>query len=104
MPFGAVLLGPRGTIISLCLSSWQDSLCGICTVPGWINAEAGCGLDTRPHGFPAQPQGSQEEIDSCTLLQRLSPIVMFLQIAEVPGSGCLHRCLEASLSLGTQPG
>lgn len=26
--------------------SWQDSLWGVCPVLGWINAEAGCGLNT----------------------------------------------------------
>lgn len=81
--------------------SWQDSLCGVCPMLGWINAETGCGLDTLlTASQPSHRAARKRFLYTCV---EVKPQMLFLQIVEVPGSDCLHRCLEASLSLGTQP-
>lgn len=82
--------------------SWQDSLCGVCPVLGWINAEAGCGLDTLLTA--SQPSHRAARKRFLYTSAEAKPQMLFPQIVEVPGSDCLHRCLEASLGLRNQPG
>lgn len=65
---------------------------------------SGCGVGWIPYLATSQPSHKAVRNGFLDTSAEVKPQVLFLQIAELPGSDCLHRCLEAVLSLGTQPG
>lgn len=68
-------------VLSLCLFSWQDSLWRVFPVPGWI-----VGVGWTPYLTASQPSHKASRKGFLDTSAEVKPQVLFLQIAELPGS------------------